>query len=126
MNFSKKTFWKDIPYDTYTFVCVWVFFFDMINVQFFVKTYTEMFLTRSTNNWYIVENYWIVINSPRFIRKYNLLSLFRFVKIKRHFPLVGLIQNFFKIIIWLIGRLSNKTDDWENRCIIGSKFGWWW
>ena len=50
-----------------------------------------MLLTRTTNNWDIVENYWRVIHLPNFKRKYNLLSLFRFVRIKGNFSLESLI-----------------------------------
>ena len=47
-----------------------------------------MFLTGTTNNWHIIKNYWRALLSE-FSRKYNVLGLFRFIKIKEHYPLVG-------------------------------------
>ena len=53
---------------------------------------------RNYNNWHIIKNCWRMNYSLNFTRKYNLLGLFRFVWIKGHFPLVGPIWNFLKII----------------------------
>ena len=56
-----------------------------------------MFLTRTTNSWHIIKNCWRINYFLSFTRKYNFLGLFRFIRIKGHFTLVGQIWNFSRL-----------------------------
>ena len=56
-----------------------------------------MFLAGTANKWHIIKYCWRMNYFLSLTRKYNLLALFKFIRVKGHFPLVSPIRNFVKI-----------------------------